>query len=174
VARKATAIVTAVATVAGATAAMAASAPKEGKELPPSMAIQRTSLKPPSIITETVGALKISITQVMYPGVPDRAACRFVVRATNDGRATVSANALLRTLNAEKGNLNSWNVPTGSLAPGETAERLYSCKTAHYVVLDQDSLSNWPGRCTVNGEERSPCPLGVSLEANLNIIAKQP
>ena len=63
-------------------------------------------------------------------------------------------------------------VPTGALAPGQSSERLYSCKSARYVVLDQQTLEGWPGRCTVNGEDRSPCPLTLALEANLNIVAK--
>lgn len=171
--RKATALLTALATVAGVSVADASSAPKEGKELPASITIQRANLQPPPPISESIGGLKITINQVMFPGVPDRSACRFIIRASNDGHATVSANTLLRTLDGEKAELNTWNVPTGSLAPGQTAERLYSCKTARYVVVDQASLSNWPGRCVVNGEERSPCPLSVALEANLNIIAKQ-
>lgn len=158
--------------VAGTGMAQASSAPKEGKTLPPSIAVQRADLLPPPIIADRVGGLKITVTQVMYPGVPDRAACRFVVRAVNSGRVTVSTYALMRTLDSEKAELNTWMVPTGALAPGQASEKLYSCKTAQYLVLDKQSLEGWPGRCMVNGEERSPCPLTLALEANLNIIAK--
>lgn len=164
---------TALAMAAGASGANAASAAKDGKELPPSIALQRADLMPPPIIVDRIGGLKFTVTQVMYPGVPDRAACRFVVRIANNGPATVSAYALMRTLNSEKTELNTWMVPSGPLAPGQTAERLYSCKSAHYLVLDQQTMGGWPGRCTVNGEERSPCPLTLALEANLNIVAKQ-
>ena len=121
---------------------------------------------------DRIGGLKIIVNQVMYPGVPDRAACRFVIRAVNNGSATVSAYTLLRTLDGEKSELNTWMVPTGSLAPGQSSERLYSCKNARYLVIDQQTLEGWPGRCMVNGEERSPCPLTLTLEANLNIVAK--
>lgn len=165
-------MVAALAVITGTSAADAASAPKEGKTLPPSIAVQRTDLLPPPIIADRIGGLKITVTQVMYPGVPDRAACRFVVRAVNSGSATVSTYALMRTLDGEKAELNNWMVPTGPLAPGQASEKLYSCKTAQYLVLDKGTLGGWPGRCMVNGEERSPCPLTLALEANLNIIAK--
>jgi len=155
-----------------ASGALASSAPKEGKELPPSIAIQRAELQPPPIVADRIGGLKIIVNQVMYPGVPDRAACRFVIRAVNSGSATVSTYTLLRTLDGEKSELNTWMVPTGSLAPGQASERLYSCKNARYLVLDQQTLEGWPGRCMVNGEERSPCPLTLALEANLNIVSK--
>lgn len=166
-------MVMALAMVGGTSVALASSAPKEPKSLPPSIAVQRADLQPPSIIADRIPGLKITVTQVMYPGVPDRAACRFVVRAVNSGSATVSAYTLMRTLDGEKAELNTWMVPTGPLAPGEASEKLYSCKTAQYLVLDKQTLGGWPGRCLVNGEERSPCPLTLALEANLNIIAKE-
>ncbi|HTH15323.1 MAG TPA: hypothetical protein VL974_01610 [Magnetospirillum sp.] len=144
----------------------------EKKELPPSIAVQHADLLPPSIISDRIDGLKITITQVMYPGVPDRAACRFIVRAYNGSRNTVSAHALLRTLDGDKAEINTWMVPTGSLAPGDSSEKLYSCRNAQYLVIDKQALSSWPGRCFVNGEERSPCPLTVALDANLNIVAK--
>lgn len=172
-AKVSSALVTALAVIAGTSSAFASSAPKDnGKPQPPSVAVQRADLLPPPIITDRIGGLKITVTQVNYPGVPDRAACRFVVRAINSGQATVSTYALLHTLDADKADLNTWMVPTGALAPGQTAERLYSCKTAHYVVLDRQAMGGWPSRCVVNGEERSPCPLTLTLEANLNILTK--
>lgn len=165
-------LLAALALVTAATAGDAVSAPKEGRALSPSIAVQRANLQPPLVDADHIGGLKITVTQVMYPGVPDRAACRFVVRAVNSGGATVSTYALMRTLDAEKAELNSWMVPTGPLAPGQASEKLYSCKSAQYLVLDKKPLGGWPGRCTVNGQERSPCPLTLALEANLNIIAK--
>lgn len=165
-------MIVALAMVGAASAALASSAPKEPKSLPASIAVQRADLQPPPVIADRIAGLKITVTQVMYPGVPDRAACRFVVRAVNSGSATVSTYALMRTLDGEKAELNTWMVPTGPLAPGQASEKLYSCKTAQYLVLDKQTLGGWPGRCLVNGEERSPCPLTLALEANLNIIAK--
>lgn len=160
----------------GISTASASSAPKEskdnGKPQAPSIAVQRVDLAPPPIIADRIGGLKIVITQVNYPGVPDRAACRFVVRVNNSSTVTVSAYALLHTLDGEKNELNTWMVPTGALAPGQSSDRLYSCKLAQYLVLDQQAMGGWPGRCTVNGEERAPCPLTLVLEANLNIITK--
>jgi hypothetical protein len=166
------ALIAAALTAMAAFGVQASSAPKEGKELPPSIATQHADLQPPPIVADRIGGLKIIANQVMYPGVPDRAACRFVIRAVNNGSATVSAYTLLRTLDGEKSELNTWMVPTGSLAPGQASERLYSCKNARYLVIDQQTLEGWPGRCMVNGEERSPCPLTLALEANLNIVAK--
>lgn len=162
----------ALAIIAGASVAHASSAPKESKPRPPSIAVQRADLLPLPVVTDQVGGLKISVMQVMYPGVPDRAACRFVVRAVNSGAATVSAYALMHTLDVDKSELNTWMVPTGALAPGQASEKLYSCRNAQYLVVDRQSLNGWPGRCQINGEERAPCPLTLGLEANLNIIAK--
>lgn len=140
--------------------------------MPPSIAIQRTSMEPLSTATERIGGLRIIITQVNFPGVPDRSACRFTFRAINEGHETVAAHTLLRTFDTTKGELNVWMVPTGDLAPGQSAERLYSCKTAQYLTLDRETMGGWPGRCTINGQERSPCPLTLSVEANLNLLAK--
>lgn len=144
------------------------------KILPPSIAVQRASFKPLPTVTEHIGGLKIIVSLVNHPGVPDRVSCRFVVRTVNEGRERVAAYALLHTFNGAKSEMNSWMVPTGDLAPGQSAERLYSCKSAQYLVLDQTSIGGWPGRCVVNGEERSPCPLTVALEANLNFMDKAP
>lgn len=165
-----TILATVLALVAGSSVAVASSAPKEGNAASPGVAIQRVELQPPPIVADRIGGLKMIVTQVNYPGVPDRAACRFVVRSINSGQVSMSAYALLRTLNSEKAELNIWMVPTGPLAPGQSSERLYSCKTAQYLVLDQQTLGGWPGRCLVNGEERSPCPLTLTLEANLSLL----
>lgn len=168
-----TAALTAFALLAGASTAQAASSPGgKDKPTPPSISVQHASLQPLAAITERIGGLRILITQVNFPGVPDRSACRFVVRIVNEGRETVAAHTLLHTYDAAHAELNTWMVPTGTLAPGQSAERLYSCKTAQYLLLDRQNMSGWPGRCTINGEERAPCPLSLSVEANLNFIAK--
>ncbi|NFV78903.1 hypothetical protein [Magnetospirillum aberrantis] len=171
--RKAVLVMISALSLAALAPAATASSGSGDKEAPPAIAIQQARLQPPAIVTDRVEGLKITVTQVMYPGVPDRAACRFVVRSVNSGSATISTYALMRTLDREKSELNTWMVPTGALAPGQASERLYSCKTAQYLVLDQESLGGWPGRCIVNGEERAPCPLTLALEANLNIVSKQ-
>jgi hypothetical protein len=168
-----TAAFTAFALLAGASTVQASSSSGgKDKPAPPAIGIQHASLQPLPIVTERIGGLRIVINQVNFPGVPDRSACRFVVRAVNEGRETVAAHTLLHTYDGTKGELNTWMVPTGTLAPGQSAERLYSCKTAQYLVLDRQNMGGWPGRCTVNGEERAPCPLSLSLEANLNLISK--
>jgi hypothetical protein len=157
--------------LAGTVPAHAASSAND-KAPPPSIAIQRANLDPLPIVSDRIGGLKISVTLVNYPGVPDRAACRFVVRAVNQGHERVATYALLRTFNGDKEAVNTWMVPTGDLKPGASSEKLYSCKTARYLQVDRQSLNGWPGRCEINGEERTPCPLTVGLEANLNLIAK--
>lgn len=168
-----TAALTAFALLAGTSTAQAASSSGgKDKPAPPAIGIQHASLQPLPGITDRIGGLRIIITQVNFPGVPDRSACRFVVRAINEGRETVAAHTLLHTYDGTKDALNTWMVPTGTLAPGQSAERLYSCKTAQFLVLDRQSMTGWPGRCTINGEERSPCPLTLAVEANLNLIAK--
>lgn len=158
--------------IVGAMPVQAASSAKDRPSLP-SIALQQANLDPLPVVTDRIGGLKISVTLVNYPGVPDRAACRFTVRATNQGREKMAAYALLHTFNADKEAVNTWMVPTGELQPGESSEKLYSCKTAQYLQVDRQSLSGWPGRCEINGEERMPCPLTVGLEANLNLIAKE-
>lgn len=158
--------------VAG-TNARASSAPaSKDKPAAPAVGIQRVSLPPPSTAGERLGGLRIIITQVSFPGVAESRSCRFSVRAINDSHETVSFYTLLRTFDGAKGELNSWMVPTGDLAPGQASERLYSCKMAQFLSVDRDSMSSWPGRCMINGDERSPCPLTVSLEANMNLWAK--
>lgn len=166
------AFVAGMALVAATAAHAASSSGAKDKPTPPSIAVQRASLKPLSGASEQIGGLRIIVTQVNYPGVPDRSACRFLVRAVNEGAERVGAYALMRTYDGEKEELNTWMVPTGDLAPGESAERLYSCKTAQYLSFDRQTMGGWPGRCTVNGEERTPCPLTLSVEANLNLLAK--
>ncbi|MBC7905531.1 MAG: hypothetical protein H7Y60_02130 [Rhodospirillaceae bacterium] len=168
-----TAALSAIALLAGSWTAQAASSSSgKDKPSPPSIAVQRVSLQPLPAITDRIGGLRILITQVNFPGVSERSACRIVIRAINEGRETVAAHTLVHTFDTDKDELNTWMVPTGTLAPGQTSERLYSCKIAQYMVLDRDNMTGWPGRCTINGEERSPCPLSLSLEANLNVIAK--
>lgn len=151
-------------------AAQAASS--AGKPLPPSIAVQRASLEPLPVVTDRIDGLKIIVTQVNYPGVPDRVACRFMVRAVNQGQERIAAYALLHTFDGDKAMMNTWMVPTGDLAPGQSSERLYSCKTAQYLQIDRQTLNGWPGRCEVNGEEQTPCRLTMGLEANLNLISK--
>ncbi len=150
--------------------ALAAKAQSDSPQ--PSIPVEKAAFQPLKTASERIDGLKIVITQVNYPGVPERAACRFIVRSVNEGTKTVAAHALVRTYDAAKAELNTWLVPTGALAPGDATERLYSCKTAQSVVLDRGSLGGWPGRCVINGEERVPCPLTLAVEANLHLSSK--
>lgn len=143
---------------------------KAAPEGPVFMGIQRATFDPPPVISDRLDGLKINVTQINYPGVPERSACRFLVRATNGGTQVIATHAMLRTYDSYKGALNTWLVPTGSLAPGQSIERIYSCKTAQFVELDRGSATGWPGRCLVNGEERSPCPAVLNLETNIGFL----
>ncbi|CAA7625333.1 hypothetical protein [Magnetospirillum sp. UT-4] len=148
--------------------AWAAGGGGEKKELPhlgPTKAVVLKALKG---TTDAVG-LKINVTQVNFPGVPERAACRMTVRVSNPGSRPMATHLLLKTFDTYKAAANTWLIPTGEVAPGATVERLYSCKMAQFLVFDQDSASAWPNRCTVEGEESSPCPVGLLFETNLNL-----
>lgn len=123
---------------------------------------------------ERGAGLRIIVTQVNYPGVPERSACRFLVRAVNESKQKIGAHALLRTFDSYNASLNTWLVPTGELSPGQTTERIYSCKMAQSMVLDLTSASGWPGRCTIDGTEHSPCPATLQLESNLLIVKEEP
>lgn len=136
--------------------------------------LQRAVYQPPPAIRDRIPGLKIVLTQISYPGVPERSACRFLVRATNDGSQRIGVHALLRTYDTYQAALNTWLVPTGELAPGQSVERIYSCKLAQSLVLDQGTAGGWPGRCTIDGEERSPCPATLTVETNLQLLKEQP
>lgn len=123
---------------------------------------------------ERNAGLRIIVTQVNYPGVPERSACRFLVRAVNESKQKIGAHALLRTFDSYNASLNAWLVPTGELSPGQTTERIYSCKMAQSMILDLTSASGWPGRCTIDGTEHSPCPATLQLESNLLIVKEEP
>ena len=135
---------------------------------------ERVTYQPLPAITERIAGLKITLTQVNFPGVPERSACRFLVRASNDGSQRIGVHALVRTFDSYQSVLNTWLIPTGDLMPGQTVERIYSCKMAQGLILDQASASGWPGRCTIDGEERSPCPASLVLETNLRQISTEP
>lgn len=156
----------------GPTTVWAAQSGKD-KPAPPTIPYQEVSLDPLPSVSGKIGGLKIYVTQVYYAGLPDRAACRFVVRAINRTNGHLAAYTLLKTFDGDKAALNTWMVPTGDLAPGETSEKQYSCKTAQYLEVDRQSASGWPGRCELNGKEVTPCPLSVGVEANLHVLTSE-
>ena len=126
------------------------------------------------LVAETIGRVTLNVTQFSYPGVPERAACRLVIRTDNESEHTVALYTLLRTFSAEKTPLGTWMVPSGKLAPGESSERLYSCKAARYVLIDRTSQLAWPGVCAVEADQRAPCPLEMSLELNIDFLPDPP
>lgn len=134
----------------------------------------RAAIFQPPGSSERIPGLRVIVTQVNFPGVPERSACRFLVRAINGSKQTIGTHALLRTFDSYQASLNTWLVPTGELSPGQSTERIYSCKMAQSMVLDLTSASGWPGRCTIDGIEQSPCPATLQLEANLLIVKEAP
>lgn len=111
--------------------------------------------------------IRITVALVSYPGVPERAACRMKFRAENQSGRRVALSTLLHTFDGSQSDLNSWMVPTGEMAPGATVERLYSCKAASFIRLDQRSDYGWPRSCTVDGERLTPCPMRLDVRFNL-------
>lgn len=127
-------------------------------------------LKPADIISDPVTGVRLNITQFSYPGVPERAACRTVIRLENDSSHKVAFYTLVRTFDTAQAALGTWMTPSGELSPGQSGERLYSCKLARYMVLDRGSAGGWPNSCQVDGEERSPCPIQLILDVNIDFL----
>ena len=155
-------------------AASASSKGGGGAERPaaPAVATQKRVLQPPSGVAERIDGFRLSISQVSFPGVPERSACRLLVRAFNGGTRSVGLLLPVYTFNGAKEPLNSWLIPTAEVSPGQATERIYSCKMAHYLKLDLSAANGWPSVCMVGGEERSPCPVILNFEANLDLIEK--
>jgi len=146
------------------------SAGKSATTIDSSVGVRGMVLKPAEAITEPVTGVRLNITQFSYPGVPERAACRMVIRAENDSAHKVAFYTLVRTFDTTKSALGTWMTPSGELAPGQSGERLYSCKLARYMVLDRGSAGGWPNICHVDGEERSPCPIQLTLDVNIDFL----
>lgn len=116
--------------------------------------------------------VRITVSLISYPGVPERSACRMLFRAVNETDAPVEMAALLHTYDTYQADQNSWLVPTGTMQPGQQVERLYSCKGASFLSLDQRSDRGWPRSCAVAGEVLTPCPVALKLDSNLQILVK--
>ncbi|OJX74768.1 hypothetical protein [Magnetospirillum sp. 64-120] len=127
-------------------------------------------LKPADVISEPITGVRLNITQFSYPGVPERAACRTVIRVENDSSHKVAFYSLVRTFDTAKEALGTWMTPSGELTPGQSGEKLYSCKLARYMVLDRGAAGGWPNSCQVDGEERSPCPIQLTLDVNIDFL----
>lgn len=116
--------------------------------------------------------VRITVSLISFPGVPERSACRMLFRAVNETAVPVEMAALLHTYDTYRADQNSWLVPTGTMQPGQQIERLYSCKGASFLSLDQRSDHGWPRSCAVAGEVRTPCPVALKLDSNLQILVK--
>lgn len=139
-----------------------------------SIGVHNMVVHPSEAIREPVTGVRLNITQFSYPGVPERAACRTVIRIENDSPHKVALYTLIRTYDSAKVGLGTWMTPSGELAPGQAGERLYSCKLARYMVLDRGSAGGWPNTCHVDGEERSPCPIQFVLDVNIDFLPGSP
>lgn len=133
------------------------------------LAIQRASASP----SAGQGRVHVSVSIISYPGVPERSACRMLFRAVNETGQPVELATLLHTYDSFRADQNSWLVPTGTMAPGQQIERLYSCKGASFLSLDERSGHGWPTICAVNGEERRPCPVALKLDSNVKILTPE-
>mgnify|MGYP000863689530 CR=1 FL=1 len=116
------------------------------------------------------GRVLVSVSIISYPGVPERSSCRMLFRAVNETGQPVELATLLHTYDSFRADQNSWLVPTGTMAPGQQIERLYSCKGASFLSLDKRSGHGWPTICAVNGEELRPCPVALQLDSNVKIL----
>lgn len=135
-----------------------------------SKGIRDLQLPPASTISEPIKGVRLNITQFSYPGVPERAACRTVIRVENASEHTIAFYTLIRTFDPQQVPLGTWMTPSGELPPGKSGERLYSCKLSRYMVLDRGSAGGWPNTCQIDGEERSPCPLELTFDANMDFL----
>lgn len=112
-------------------------------------------------------AVRLSIVQVFFPGVPDRFACRMQVRAWNQSADHINVSTLLKTFDTDKAPLDSWLIPTGDLAPGQEVLRTYSCRQASSIEVSRTSEYGWPTTCVVNGEATTPCPVELHVTSSL-------
>lgn len=139
-----------------------------------SRGVQDMILNPTGATSEPVTGVRLNITQFSYPGVPERAACRTVIRVENQSASTVAFYTLIRTFDLQEAPLSTWMTPSGILAPGQSGERLYSCKIARYMVLDRGSASGWPNTCHVDGIDRTPCPIQLTFDSNIDFSPNTP
>lgn len=142
----------------------------------PHAATAESPTSPATLVSTSAGQSRIHIivTVVSYPGVPERSACRLLYKAVNQSREEVELSTQLTTFDSEKMDLNTWLVPTGAMKPGQSVERLYSCKTASFITLDQKTDYGWPRSCRVNGEKLTPCTVPVKIDFNLPEFAGDP
>ncbi len=114
-------------------------------------------------------AVRLTIVQVFFPGVPDRFACRMQVRALNQSGNHINVRTLLNTFDETKESVDSWLVPTGDLAPGQEVLRTYSCRQASAVEVSRETPYGWPGTCAVDGVDISPCPVILHVSSTLEL-----
>ena len=158
--------------------ALAAGGGSEGGGKPAAIELSRgvkgMILNPTGTVSEPVTGVRLNITQFSYPGVPERAACRTVIRVENDSVSTIAFYSLIRTFDSQEEPLGTWMTPSGILAPGQAGERLYSCKIARYMVLDRGSAGGWPNTCHVDGIDRTPCPIQLTFDVNIDFLPNSP
>ncbi len=113
------------------------------------------------------GAIRLTLVQVFFPGLPARAGCRMQIRAYNEGRQPVSFRVLVDISYYEKKPVNTWLIPFFNLQPNQEVLRLYSCERARYVRVLTSSPYAWPTACSIGGVRKSPCPLTFRVRSGL-------
>jgi hypothetical protein len=144
------------------------------KEVIPDVGVQRRVLQPSKMVDLPIQGFEVTVTQVSYPGVPERSACRLLARASNRTQQKMGFFVMVKTFNSQRQPLNNWLIPTADIEPGQSVERIYSCKMARYMYLDLSNAQAWPALCMVDGEERSPCPAVLNFVSNMEMLAEDP
>ncbi len=122
---------------------------------------------------EVLGEVRIVINQAQYAGLPGPRNCRLSVTISNPTNQTIEFFTLIRTADIDKKPTNSWMVPSGMLKSSELSSRVYLCQVSGFVTVDLQDREAWPKRCLINGKERLPCPINLSIESNLPPLPKE-
>lgn len=129
-------------------------------------------LEPPPTEEEVIPAsMQVTIQQLYFPAKPGSTksgTCRLLIRTTNIGNHMAGTSLSIRTYNYRHEDLDVWQVPTGQVASGETSERAYVCKRAHFIRIES-SVRGWPTRCVINGVPQIPCGMSLSIDSNLTL-----
>ncbi len=129
-------------------------------------------LEPPPTEEDVVPAsMQVTIQQLYFPAKPGSTkpgTCRMTIRAMNIGDRAAGTSLFIRTYNYRHEDLDVWQVPTGSVAPGQVSERTYACKRAHFIRIE-NSPRGWPTRCVIDDVAQIPCGMSLTIDSNLTL-----
>lgn len=129
-------------------------------------------LEPPPTGEAVVPAsMQVTIQQLYFPAKPGSTkpgTCRLTIRSVNIGDRPAGTSLSVQTFNYRHEFLDAWQVPTGSVNPGEASDRTYACKRAHFVRIE-NSPRGWPTRCLIDGVPQIPCGMSLSIDSNLTL-----